>query len=255
MRLTAPSALAVLTVGLASVCIAQPAANINGVFTDGCDLYDQGDFDTAVRHFESLVTKGVRNADVYYNLGNSYYKMGDTGRAVASYRRALLLSPRDKVARANLDLLRSIVGFRDTTSSFDMDDVGTLPLRLASPRELYSMFYVVYYLTVFCFLGVLFFNGRMRMRSLRILVVLLVVTAAVYGFARYGTSRFSSGTEGVIIAAYAEFMSGPGNAFDELATLPDGVEVRLRARSGLWVEVELRTGDIGWVRQDDLEAI
>ena len=106
-----------------------------------------------------------------------------------------------------------------------------------------------------CFLGVLFFDGRGRKRSLQVLVVLLVVTAALYRFAKYGTSRFGGGTEGVIIAAYTEFMSGPGNAFDELARLPDGVEVKLRARSGIWVEVELRTGEIGWVRQDDLEVI
>ena len=58
-----------------------------------------------------------------------------------------------------------------------------------------------------------------------------------------------------MVIDHSEFMSGPGAAFDELAGLPDGVEVEIRARSGIWVEVQLRTGEIGWLRETNLETI
>jgi uncharacterized protein YgiM (DUF1202 family) len=61
--------------------------------------------------------------------------------------------------------------------------------------------------------------------------------------------------EAVVIADRTELKSGPGNAFEELASLPDGSEVTLRARSGMWIEVKLPTGEVGWVREKDIETI
>jgi tetratricopeptide (TPR) repeat protein len=234
---------------------AVPVGDINAVFNEGCDLYDQGDFGLAAERFESIEARGVRSAEVYYNLGNCYYKQGLVGRAVASYRRGAMLSPRDDDIKTNLSLLRSVVGFRDTTASYDLSSIAVLPLRLASPRELMLAFYVGYYLTAMCFLCVLVLRGDFRKAGVRMLVVLLALTVGALGYARYGVSTFDSASDGVVVADKTEFMSGPGTAFDELARLPDGVEVELRARSGIWVEVELPTGDIGWIRENDIEAI
>jgi hypothetical protein len=166
-----------------------------------------------------------------------------------------MLSPRDSDLRTNLDLVRSVVGFRDTTASYDLGGIAVFPLRLASPRELAVVFYVGYYLTTICLVCVLLLRGDLRGKGLRVLIILLAVTVGAVGFARYGASRFNSGSDGVVTANKAEFMSGPGTAFDELARLPDGVEVRLRAKSGIWVEVELSTGDVGWIREKDMEKI
>ena len=234
---------------------APPLGNINTVFNEGCDLYDQGDFTLAAERFESLAARGVRSAEVYYNLGNCYYKQGFVGRAVANYKRGAMLLPRDEDIETNLDLVRSVVGFRDTTTSYDLSGLAVLPLRLASPRELMLAFYVGYYLTALCLLCVMVVRGDVRKTGLRILVVLLALTVGALGYARYGVSKFESGSDGVVIADKTEFMSGPGTAFDELARLPDGVEVELRARSGIWVEVELPTGDIGWIRETDIETL
>jgi hypothetical protein len=229
--------------------------DINTVFNEGCDLYEQGDFALAAERFESLVARGVLSAEVYYNLGNCYHKQGLAGKAVASYRRGGMLAPRDSDIKTNLNLVRSGIGFRDTTASYDLGGVAAFPLRLASPRELTFIFYVGYYLTVICFVCALLLRNDLRKKSMHILIILLVITSGALAFARYGVSRFGSGSEGVVVGDKAEFMSGPGTAFDELARLPDGVEVRLRAKSGIWVEVELSTGDVGWIRESDLEKI
>lgn len=229
--------------------------DLTAVFDKGCDLYEQGDFGAAAEHFEALITRGVRSADVYYNLGNAYYKQGHIGKAVANYKRALVLAPRNEDVNENLDLLRSIAGFRDTTAAYDLGSFAGFPLRLASPRELQMVFFTGYYLAVVAFLCSLLLRGTLRKRSIQVLIVLVVVTVGASGFARYGSSRLEGSSEAVVTADQTEFMSGPGNAFDELIRLPDGVEVTIRARSGLWVEVELRTGEIGWVREQNLETL
>jgi tetratricopeptide (TPR) repeat protein len=249
------SSLIMITVGACLAADGPPSENINALFNDACDLYEASDLEAALERFESLVAMGVRSSAVYYNLGNCYYKQGRVGKAVASYRRALMMSPRDEDTRSNLDLLRSTIGTRDTTASFGVGGLAQLPLGLASPREWQVIFYGAYYLSVACLLCVLFLRGRPRGKAARILILLSVVSMCSFGFSAHGRSRFNGDSEAVVVAEQTEFMSGPGAAFEELASLVDGAELKLRARSGIWVEVELATGEIGWVREGDLEMI
>jgi tetratricopeptide (TPR) repeat protein len=229
--------------------------NVNALFRVACDLYEKGDFDSALVQFDAIKVQGMRNASVYYNLGNCYYREGHVGRAVANYRRALMLSPRDSDIKANLNLIRTSVGSGDTTAAYGLGGVTAFPLRLISPRRLQEMFYVAYYLAAIFFLGVLFLKNRLRRVGLYGLVASVVVTACAFGLSQHGISKFKSASEAVVITDQTELKSGPGNAFEEIATLADGLELRLRARSGMWLEVRLPTGEVGWVREKDIETI
>ncbi len=246
----------VLLMALAAVVRAEPAdAEVNSRFNQACDFYEAGDLVSARAGFEALISMGVKSGAVYYNLGNCLYKQGEVGRAVANYRRAILLNPRDEDIRVNLDLLRSAVGTRDTTSAFGRGGMSGAPLRLASPREWQIAFYISYYLSVIFLLGLLFLSGRARALAGRVLAVLVIVCIGSFALSAHGRSRFRGGSEAVVVVERTEFMSGPGAAFEELAKLADGVELRLRARSGIWVEAQLPGGEVGWVREGDLEPI
>jgi len=247
--------LLLLVVLAATALCDEDAGEVNNLFDQACDFYEAGDLVSARAGFEALLKTGVRNGAVYYNLGNCYYKQGEVGRAVANYRRALMLSPRDVDTRFNLDLLRSEVGFRDTTSAFGAGSIGEAPLRLASAREWQIVFYASYYLCIICLLAVLFLGGRARAAAARILIALVIVSACSFALSAHGRSRFRGGSDAVVVTERTEFMSGPGAAFEELVRLSDGVELKLRARSGIWVEAQLPTGEVGWVREGDLEPI
>jgi tetratricopeptide (TPR) repeat protein len=252
---SAAIALGLVLLVAASAWPAQEPQEVNALFEEACELYESSEFEGALSIFESLVSAGVRDAALYYNLGNCYYHLGRVGKAIISYRRARILAPRDEDIRANLAFLRSSVGFRDTTDSFDPGSMATLPGRIASPREWQVVFYAAYYLGAASFVAVLFLSGPLRRHALRVLSLLIVIAIVCWAFAYMGRHRFSAGTEGAVIADRSELMSGPGAAFEELARLPDGVEVTLRARSGIWVEVRLPTGEIGWLRETNIQTL
>ena len=255
MRFHTVIVFSLVTWAAAQAAAAPGSGEINSLFDEACDLYEASEFEGALRIFESLVSSGVRHPAVYYNLANCYYQQGEVGKAVANYRRARLLSPRDDDVRANLAFLRSSIGFQDTTGSVGLDGLTRIPGEIASPKEWRIVFYAAYYLSIICFLGVLFLGGGARRQALRALAVLIVVALAGWLIAEHELSRFTSNDGGVVIIDRSEFMSGPGAAFDELARLPDGVEVEIKERSGIWVEVQLPTGEIGWVREQNLETI
>jgi hypothetical protein len=231
-----------------------PDARALSAFREACDLYERGDFGGALSGFEAVKAEGIKSAAVYFNLGNCYYRQDQLGRSIANYRRALLLAPRDSDARTNLGLARASVYGGDSTATRSQG-FSALPLGLASPRQAQALFYVAYYLAAVFFLAVLFLGGTLRRRAFYGLVVAVVVAGVAFGLSRHSASKFTSAAEAVVVVDRVELKSGPGNAFEEVAVLPDGVEVSLRARSGMWVEVTLATGEVGWLRQDDIETI
>jgi len=72
-------------------------------FDEGVKAYEDGDYAAAADTFRQLVAEGAHSAAVFYNLGNSYYKLGLNGPAVLNYERALRISPGMRPARRNLD--------------------------------------------------------------------------------------------------------------------------------------------------------
>ncbi len=69
-------------------------------------LYESGQYDQATQIYEQIISQGVQDSAIYYNLGNVYYKQGDLGRAIVNYERAALMNPRDSDIQANLTIAR-----------------------------------------------------------------------------------------------------------------------------------------------------
>src|SRR5919197_1709802 len=83
---------------MASSAFAQPAAD----FTKATQEYAQGHFKEAISGYEALVRAGQLSANLFYDLGNAYFRTGDFGRAILNYERALALEPHHPEAQANL---------------------------------------------------------------------------------------------------------------------------------------------------------
>ncbi len=78
------------------------AGAFDQTFDAGVSAYEQENFPAAIVSFETLIDQEVRTPDVFYNLGNSYFRMGHLGGAIANYERALQLDPGHEDAEENL---------------------------------------------------------------------------------------------------------------------------------------------------------
>ena len=73
-------------------------------------LYSQGRYAEATRAYEHLLAAGHRSGNLYFNLGNAYFKQGRLGRAILNYERARRVAPGDTDIEANLAYARSVAG-------------------------------------------------------------------------------------------------------------------------------------------------
>src|SRR6476659_7144057 len=91
---------------LALVSATHLSAADDSVFTKANQAYANGRLEEAATAYESLISAGNWNANVFYDLGNARYRLGDFGQAILNYERALALEPRHPEADANLRLAR-----------------------------------------------------------------------------------------------------------------------------------------------------
>ena len=227
-------------------------------YQEGNRLYQEGDFEGALSSYLRVVEAGFESGQVYYNIGNAYFKGGNLARAILYYERARRLLPRDEDVRANLDLARSLTA----------DEIEPLPrfwvLNAWSwwvdllPRSLLVLLVVSAYVAAMSGVIVLIlrrgapsavWGGRVALGTGGVLLVLglnLAIRELEIGQAE----------EAVVLEPQVDVMSAPVD--DEtltIFTVHEGTKVRVDRRAEEWAEVVLEDGKVGWVRVEVLETI
>src|SRR3954468_3399935 len=112
-----------VTVGAALAPVNPLHAAGEATFEKANAAYSEGRFEEAATGYESLIREGKSHANLFYDLGNARYRLGDFGKAILNYQRPLPLEPRHPEADANLRLAR--------------DEARALELRM-TPVERYA---------------------------------------------------------------------------------------------------------------------
>src|SRR5665213_1193833 len=85
------------------------AADFTSDFSTANKLYAEGKFLDAANLYEKILASGKTSPNLLFNYGNAEFKSGNLGKAIAAFRRAELLAPRDSEIRANLEFARNQV--------------------------------------------------------------------------------------------------------------------------------------------------
>ena len=85
--------------------------------------YNKKDFQSALYHYQAAAQKDGVSSDLYYNMGNTYYRLNDLGHAVLNYRRALALDPSNEEARLNLEFVRTKIADKPEDDSTFLNNV------------------------------------------------------------------------------------------------------------------------------------
>jgi tetratricopeptide (TPR) repeat protein len=225
-----------------------PAAEVDNVFDIANEEYKAGNYEDAVRLYEGLLAgTELRTADIYYNLGNAYFKLGQYGNATAAYKRALRLTPRDRDIEANLRLVQNVARDKiDRPKSTEMLRELLFFHYGLSRAESEAVFLCAYSITASLACIHLFWKPR----ALRwLLGVSLLVTGAFGVSTAAHAYHAANPREAVVIAEEAPVHTGPGERYLVSFSLHDGAELEVIAHENGWYQVELSDGRRGWLRE------
>jgi tetratricopeptide (TPR) repeat protein len=232
-------------VGLVS-CSAQPPVDASTAFDSANKLYEQGKFAEAASAYEKLARSGENSAALYFNLGNAFFKSGQIGRAVAAYRTAEQITPRDPDLRANLQFARNQTPSPTLSPTRWQRWLGRLTLNEWTLLAAGAVWLWLLLLAVLQWRPALKPALRAYVLSLAILSVLLCACVA----ATLRETRFTR--TAIVITRDTAVRYGPLAESPTAFTVQDGAELRVLDQKDDWLQVSTDPRRIGWLRRDQV---
>lgn len=228
--------------------------------------YNKEDYRMAIRlYLQAIGSDGV-SPEVYYNLGNAYFRINELGRAVLYYQRALNLDPSMSDARSNLEFVKTrIIDKPEDDSSF-LSNLHRRILSAFSPNAWAWIAFAMFVLMIGC-VAIYIFSGNVALRKTGFFggIGVLVLTVYAISISYQAATAHSSADMAVVIVPTANLRSMPGTSTDNNKVIPihegtvleitDSLTMPGETASPKWYDVKINNSTRAWVNAADVEQI
>jgi len=215
--------------------------------------YRESQYEEAISIYEKLAEKYPKASALFYNLGNSYYRVKKLGAAILAYERALVLEPRNSDVRHNLDYSRGLLEYRIKDKRNWYLRMGDKTLRHVTEREVHSLGLLVYFLFIGSCVFVLFFRRGLPWGWVRKSLLLLTVLFSVVAVVKNMQVRVIR--DAIVMTPKAEARYGPSDSDQVAFRLGEGLKVSVVDHRESWSRILLVSGESGWIRKDQIVEV
>ncbi len=254
------SVLAVLLlIGLPFAPGAQAAESYpDSLWQAGVQAYTAGDYAQALKDWEDVRATGMMSRELYYNLGNAYFKTGEVAPAILWYERALRLDPSDADVRYNLDFARA-------QTQDKIDQVPEVFFRqwgralcYSLPSNTWAVLAILLFAATVA-LALLFLLGRSsggRRVGFFAGIACLLLFSLSWGMAQWQKNEARRQDMAIVMRPVSSIKSSPSaDSAKDLFILHEGTRVRVLDNVSDFSNIELADGRQGWILSRDLEII
>lgn len=220
-------------------------------------MYQKERYEEAIVAYESVLGTKQHSAELYFNLGNCYYKLNKVAPAIYNYEKALVLNPDDAEIHNNLKFAQKLqideikvvpqVGFskmvHDFTSAFHYNTWAWISVGLST---LFLLFFIGYYFSQITLSKRIFFIGMFVLISL----LLVSVSAAISE-----KNHYESEKPAIVFAEMVLVKSEPQKASNTVFTLHEGTKVFVLETLDNWKKIQLTDGTEGWIDKTAIREV
>ncbi|MBI4397334.1 MAG: tetratricopeptide repeat protein [Elusimicrobia bacterium] len=242
---TAPILTGLLILCFSAAARANEGHRPQGLFEQGNKAYAESRFEDAKECYEELIGQNQGGFELYYNLGNAYYRSGKIGKARLWYERARLEKQADDDVQHNLSFLASrIESGRENMS---------LGERLTPHRSAFRWIFLGANVLFFLFLGWGLYREAEWIWWARWLSGISFILASILLLILKSQGDL---TYGIVLEPRAEVRAGPGPEHRVAFVVPEGQKVLILEASEGWALIGLpEKGLKGWTAETAVEAI
>ena len=226
-------------------------------FENGNALYQKGEYQEAITAYESVFRTKKQSAELYFNIGNCYYKLNKVAPAIYNYEKALLLNPTDTEIQNNLKFAQKLqiddiktvekVGFnkliQDFTNTFHYNTWGGIAVGLSI---LFLLFFIGYYFSQITVSKRLFFFGMFFV----MLLLLVSVSSAIFEKNQYNKDQ-----PAIVFSEIISVKSEPKNSATDVFVLHEGTKVYVIESLDNWDKIQLTDGNEGWIESSAIKRL
>ncbi len=224
-------------------------AQADAEFAKANQEFAEGHFKEAISGYEALIRSGQWSANVFYDLGNAYFRTGDFGRAILNYERALALERHHPEATANLQIAR------DEAHALEIQPSSLERyLQFASLNQYSIAAATAFWLAIFAMFALIFKQRRSARAIALSISCLLVLAVAVYAI--FTLERGSKGQAlAVVTGKDVQARLATADTANSVLALPAGSEIRILSTRGDWIYAALPNNLRGWIPAKNAEQV
>ncbi len=223
----------------------------------GNRAYNEGLYDSALQVYQQVAAQKVHSAQLYYNMGNAYYKNNDIPSAILYYEKAKKLTPGDENIRYNLDVANSMI----------VDKIEKVPELFY--KEWWNYFYNMFNADIWTMIAlgllavlvslitwfVLTGSRSNKQLSFYLGLLFLFFTIAAFGLASQKYYYSKEHKEAIVFTPSITVKSSPTKSAVDLFVIHEGTKVKLLDHVSGWVEIRIPDGSIGWLPDESIKEI
>ena len=224
------------------------------LLTKANSLYNESVYDSALILYQDIIDQGYSSATLYYNLGNTYYKLRNYPMSVYYYEKSLKLDPNNADTKHNIEIAQLFLSdkieavpelfikkwWNNLSNIFSINTWAIITLILLG----ISFVCVFFYITA---------NTRVLKKSMFLLgITAIIVTAISFSIAAKKYNYIKTNNEGIIIAPTITIKSSPSQSSVDLFVLHEGAKVKILDKTEDWEKIKIANGSIGWLPSSTL---
>ena len=230
----------------------------DSLWNAGVQAYTDGNYDQALQDWEDVRATGLMSRELYYNLGNAYFKTGELAPAILWYERALRLDPSDADVRYNLEFARAQTQDKiDEVPEIFFEQWGHALCYLL-PSDTWAWLCVLFFAATVG-LVLLFLMGRtsgQRRLGFFAAIVTFILAFLGWDFAQWQKTEAERQDMAIVMRPVSSVKSSPSaDSAKDLFILHEGTRVRILDNVSGFSNIELADGRQGWIASGDIEVI
>ena len=221
------------------------------------EAYSQSNFTEAIELYNQSTEENGESAAVYYNLGNCYYRLNKVASSILNYERALLLDPGNKNIRVNLEIANlKTVDKIDSVEEFFLTNWYNA-LQNSFTTDQWSAAGITCFILFIACLVLFFFSRKIIIKKFGFYcgIGLLVFTLFANIFAYNQKKELTNRNTAIVFSPTVTIKSSPDNSGTDLFILHEGTKVDVKSKLGEWREIETADGNVGWIKNSEIEII
>jgi len=248
------SVFLIIFVSVSSITFAQ---KVDEKMKNAGQYYRNDVYDKAINIYEQLIKSGYEGKSLFYNLGNSYYRVGKVGYAILNYEKALKISPNDEDVKHNLAFARlSTVDRIQPLPEFFLFQWWETLLASYTVNGWTYLTYLIYIILLSLFVGYFFVQTISQQKFILFsgLTVLIILALSV-SLLIVKVNRETTQHSGVVITQSVTVKNSPDQKSSDAFVIHEGLKIKLEDKLDQWIKIRLADGKVGWVENDSVEKI
>ncbi len=226
-------------------------------FQKATEAYNRGEYQAAIGFYENILENGKHSAELYFNLGNCYYKLDEIGPSIYYYEKALLLQPNDKETLNNLRFAQNMrldaIEEMPKTAMAKLHNAVVLALTFDQWAVLailmisiFVLGYIIYYL--------LHSATKKRIAFITGTTALFISFFSV-AMAYMAFQDFKSKEPAIIFDREVAVTSEPNERSEKVFVLHEGTKVNILDSLDNWIKIKIADGQTGWIPSESLKPL